>query len=115
SVGAIARLAEDEEPCGASRKARGGGGLGPGPMATALKLKRVSNLGWSENDYDVLLHDPAYAEPIVVGRIWKAHAVPRGVPPWHRGLGTRARTRQHRTPIYGYEPTREAAMAAHFE
>jgi len=76
-----------------------------------LTLKRVSNLGWSENDYDVLLHDPAYAEPIVVGRIWKAAAVPRGTPPWHPWLWTLAYGHhEDRTP-YGYA-TREAAMAA---
>ena len=79
----------------------------------SLVLKRVSNLGWSENDYDVLLHDPAYAEPIVVGRIMKAAAVPKGIPPWHPWLWTLAcRYRQHRTQTHGYERTREAAMAA---
>ena len=85
-------------------------------MTMSLVLKRVSNLGWSENDYDVLLHDPAYAEPIVVGRIMKAAAVPKGIPipPRHPvWVWTLAcRYRQHRTPTHGYEPTREAAMAA---
>jgi hypothetical protein len=49
------------------------------------------------------------ADGDVVGRIYKANAAPVGTPWmwtvafWHH---------EDRTPIYGYEPTREAAMAA---
>ena len=87
--------------------------MGSGAEMNELTLKRVSNLGWSENDYDVLLQDPAYAEPIVVGRIMKAAAVPRGIPPWHPWVWTLADGHhEDRTPTHGYEPTREAAMAA---
>jgi len=60
----------------------------------------------------VLLHDPAYAEPIGVGRIMKAAAEPVAFPlhPWLWTLA--CRYRQHRTPTHGYAPTLEAAMAA---
>jgi hypothetical protein len=58
---------------------------------------------WSDDDYDVL------ADGIVVGRIMKAAAAPGGTP-W---LGTLAYGHhEDRSPIYGYEATREAAMAA---
>ena len=58
---------------------------------------------WSDDDYDVL------AEGIVVGRIMKAVAAPVGQPwLWTLAYGHHA----DRSPIYGYEPTREAAMAA---
>jgi hypothetical protein len=72
-----------------------------------LILKRASasrsSGEWSDDDYDVL------TEGAVVGRIFKANAAPVGSPsmwtlifPHHEG----------RTPKHGYEPTREAAMAA---
>jgi hypothetical protein len=58
---------------------------------------------WSDDDYDVL------AEGIVVGRIMKSAAAAAGTP-W---LWTLAYCHhEDRSPIYGYEATREAAMAA---
>jgi hypothetical protein len=58
---------------------------------------------WNDDDFDVL------ANGAVVGRIFKANAAPVGTPrmwtlifPHHEG----------RSPIHGYEATREAAMAA---
>jgi hypothetical protein len=73
----------------------------------ALILKRApaSRLSgeWSDDDYDVL------ADGRVVGRIMKAAAAPVGSPwLWTLGYGRH----KDRTPIYGYEPTREAAMEA---
>src|SRR5215831_21263331 len=72
-----------------------------------LILKRAaasrSSGEWSEDDFDVL------ANGIVVGRIMKAAAGPVGMPwLWTLAYGHH----EDRTPIYGYEPTREAAMAA---
>ena len=55
------------------------------------------------DDYDVLCDDK------VVGRIMKAAAAPVGSPwLWRLAYGHH----EDRTPIFGYEPTREAAMAA---
>jgi hypothetical protein len=72
-----------------------------------LTLKRASasrlSGEWSDDDYDVL------AEGKVVGRITKAAAAPVGTPwLWTLLFGYH----EDRTPIYDYEPTREAAMAA---
>ena len=71
-----------------------------------LVLKRASasrpSGEWSDDDYDVL------CEGEVVGRIMKAAAAPVGQP-W---LWTLAYGHEDRTPTHGYEPTREAAMAA---
>jgi hypothetical protein len=72
-----------------------------------LILKRASasrsSGEWSNDDYDVL------CEGAVVGRIMKAAAAPVGSPwLWTLGYGRH----KDRTPIFGYEPTREAAMAA---
>jgi len=74
---------------------------------TTLLLKRASasrsSGKWSDDDYNVL------AEGIVVGRIMKAAAAPVGQPwLWTLAYGHH----EDRTPIHGYEPTREAAMAA---
>ena len=58
---------------------------------------------WSEDDYDVL------SEGEVVGRIMKVIAAPEDTPwMWTLAYG------QHRdrSPTHGFEPTREAAMAA---
>ena len=76
-------------------------------MVAALILKRASasrpSGQWSDDDFDVL------ADGAVVGRILKAAAAPIGTPwLWTLAFGHR----EDRTPIYGYEPTREAAMAA---
>ena len=71
-----------------------------------LALKRASasrpSGEWGENDYDVL------ADGVVVGRIVKAAATPVDKP-W---MWTAFGHRDDRTPTHGYEPTREAAMAA---
>jgi hypothetical protein len=70
-----------------------------------LKRASASHLFGERNDddYDVL------AEGKVVGRITKAAAAPVGTPwLWTLLFGYH----EDRTPIYGYEPTREAAMAA---
>jgi hypothetical protein len=55
---------------------------------------------WNDDDYDVL------ADDAVVGRIMKAHAAPMGAP-WMWTM-----LFDYRWPTHGYEPTREAAMAA---
>jgi hypothetical protein len=71
-----------------------------------LTLKRASasrpSGEWGEDDYDVL------ADSVVVGRIVKAAASPVGKP-W---MWTMLLYHEGRTPTHGYEPTREAAMAA---
>jgi len=72
-----------------------------------LVLKRASASRvfgeWREDDYDVL------ADGAVVGRIMKAAAAPVGTPwMWSLGYGYH----EDRSPIYGYEATREAAMTA---
>jgi hypothetical protein len=55
------------------------------------------------DDYDVL------ADGKAVGRIFKVHGAPVGTPwMWTLLLGYH----EGRTPTHGYEPTREAAMAA---
>jgi hypothetical protein len=76
-------------------------------MAEQLILKRASasrpSGEWSDDDFDVL------ADGVVVGRIFKANAGPVGSPwMWTLAFGHH----EDRAPIYGYEPTREAAMAA---
>jgi hypothetical protein len=72
-----------------------------------LILKRASasrpSGHWYDDDYDVL------CEGEVVGRIMKAAAAPVGQPwLWTLAYGFHG----DRTPTHGYEPTREAAMAA---
>jgi hypothetical protein len=58
---------------------------------------------WNDDDFDVL------AAGAVVGRIMKVHAAPVGSPwMWALAFGQH----EDRTPTHGYEPTREAAMAA---
>ena len=70
--------------------------------ARPMSASRMSG-EWSEDDYDVV------CEGVVVGSIMKAAAAPVGQP-W---LGTLDYGHhEDRTPTYGYEPTREAAMAA---
>jgi hypothetical protein len=72
-----------------------------------LILKRASTSRssgqWSDDDFDVLTGGA------VVGRIFKANAAPVGSPwMWTLAFGHH----EDRTPTHGYEPTREAAMAA---
>jgi hypothetical protein len=74
---------------------------------SSLVLKRASasrpSGEWNDDDYDVL------ADATVVGRIMKAAASPEGTPSmWTLIFGYH----EDRTPTHGYEPTREAAMAA---
>jgi hypothetical protein len=74
---------------------------------TQLILKRANDSRpsghWCEDDYDVLY------EGEVVGRLMKVIAAPEDTPwMWTLAYG------QHRdrSPTHGFEPTREAAMAA---
>ena len=72
-----------------------------------LILKRASasrtSGQWKEDDFDVL------ADGVVVGRIIKAAASPVDAPwLWTLAFGHH----EDRMPTHGYEPTREAAMAA---
>ena len=74
---------------------------------SSLILKRASvsrrSGEWSDDDYDVL------ADDVVVGRIMKAAAKPADASwLWTLAYGYH----EDRTPTHGYEPTREAAMAA---
>jgi hypothetical protein len=75
-----------------------------GAVVTTLILKTRAPIGeWTEDDYNVL------AEGEVVGRIMKVKAAPVDAPwMWTLAYG------QHKdgSPTHGYEPTREAAMAA---
>jgi catechol 2,3-dioxygenase-like lactoylglutathione lyase family enzyme len=58
---------------------------------------------WRNDDYDV------FEDSVVVGRIMKVHAAPVGSPwMWTLAFGHH----EDRMPTHGYEPTREAAMAA---
>jgi hypothetical protein len=73
----------------------------------ALILKRASasrpSGEWSDDDFDVL------ANGAVVGRIFKAAASPVGSSwMWTLAFGHH----EDRSPTHGYEPTRDAAMAA---
>jgi hypothetical protein len=57
----------------------------------------------NEDDFDVL------CDGVLVGRIMKTAAVPVGMSwVWTLAFGYH----EDRTPTHGYEPTREAAMAA---
>jgi hypothetical protein len=72
-----------------------------------LTLKRASasrsSGEWDDDDFDVL------ADGVVVGRIFNSNAGPVGSPwMWTLLFGYH----EDRTPTHGYEPTREAAMAA---
>jgi hypothetical protein len=74
---------------------------------SSLILKRASasrpSGEWKDDDYDVL------AEGVVVGRIMHAAAAPVGSPwLWTLAYGQH----EDRSPTHGYEPSREAAMAA---
>jgi len=75
--------------------------------ARSLTVKRTSasrpSGEWNDDDFDMLAHGA------VVGRIMKVHAAPIGSP-WMRTLAFGQH--EDRTPTHGYEPTREAAMAA---
>ena len=74
---------------------------------STLILKRASasrpSGEWKDDDFDVL------ADGFVVGRIFNAAAAPVGTP-WMWTLIYS--NHEDRSPTHGYEPTREAAMAA---
>jgi hypothetical protein len=70
-----------------------------------LTLKRASasrpSGEWNDDDFDVLTNGA------VVGRIFKVHAAPVGMPwMWTLAFGHH----EDRAPTHGYEATREAAM-----
>ena len=76
-------------------------------IQVGLTLKRASvsrpSGEWNDDDFDVL------ADGAVVGRIMKTAAASVGLPwMWTLAFGHH----EDRTPTHGYEPTREAAMAA---
>jgi len=76
---------------------------------TALLLKPASasrpSGEWNDDDYDY----DVLADGVVVGRIFNSNAGPVGSPwMWTLAFGHH----EDRTPTHGYEPTREAAMAA---
>jgi hypothetical protein len=75
---------------------------------TSLILKRASasrsSGQWSDDDYDVL------EDGVVVGRIFLLGAVSPPGRPWMWASGHSAATVKR--AAHGYEPTREAAMAA---
>jgi hypothetical protein len=75
-------------------------------MSGPLMLKRAAvsrpSGEWNDDDFDVL------ADGVVVGRIFKANGAPVGSSwMWTLAFGHH----EDRMPTYGYEPTREAAMA----
>jgi hypothetical protein len=74
-------------------------------MALILKRASASRASgeWNGDDFDVL------ADGVVVGRIFHAAAAPVGTP-WLWTLADGHH--EDRTPTHGYEPRREAAMAA---
>src|SRR5262249_16878982 len=81
----------------------GGAGMDKGYLILKRGSARRLCGGGREGDYDLL------AAGIVVGRIFKGAAAPCVVAwAWALAVGHH----EDRTPIYGYEPTREAAMAA---
>jgi hypothetical protein len=72
-----------------------------------MMLKRAStsrpSSEWNDDDFDVV------SDGVVVGRIFNAAASPVGTPwMWTLAFGHH----ENRMPTHGYEPTREAAMAA---
>jgi hypothetical protein len=71
-------------------------------MSPPLILKRASASDPDDN-YEVL------ADGVVVGRIMRVAAAPERTP-WFWSLASDYR--KDRTPTDGYEPTRQAAMAA---
>jgi len=70
-------------------------------MTQSLILKRAP-IGWNQDDYDVVENG------VIVGRIFLDAVGPRGCP-WMWASGHNG---DYRRAAHGYEPTREAAMAA---
>jgi hypothetical protein len=83
--------------------------VGGEPMSSLiLKRAKVSRPSgqWRDDDYDVI------CKGAVVGRVFLSPAVPQD----RRWMWTLAHgCHEDRTPTHGYEPTREAAMAAFAE
>jgi hypothetical protein len=71
-------------------------------MSISLIVKRAP-IGWNQDDYDVV------CDGALVGRIFLAAAAPADRQ-WMWTISYRHH--RNRTPTHGYEPTREAAMAA---
>jgi hypothetical protein len=67
-----------------------------------LILKRAP-IGWNQDDYDVLENG------VIIGRIFKVPVAPPDRP-WMRASSHSAATVKR--TAHGYEPTRQAAMAA---
>jgi hypothetical protein len=70
-----------------------------------LRKSSMSRAGAeAPDDYDV-----TGADGLVIGRIFRASTAPAGTPwMWTLAYGQH----EDRTPMHGYEPTREAAMQA---
>jgi hypothetical protein len=83
-------------------------------LMTDLLLRRVSESragSEGQDDYDVI-----GADGFVIGRIFRATTAPAGTPwSWALAYGNHEVNHEDRTPTHGYEPTREAAMAAFAE
>jgi hypothetical protein len=93
--------------CSRSARTMEGSASKIGRAMSQLILKRASASRpggeWDDDDYDVV------TDGVTVGRIMKAAAAPVGTPwLWTLGYGHH----EDRSPTHGYEPTREAAMAA---
>jgi hypothetical protein len=87
--------------CGAGGEARGGRGLGTVSqliLKCAMALRRF----WRRRDSCNVV-----ADGIVVGRIFLSPTAPK-----HRPWMWTSNEHKGRPPAFGYEPTREAAMAA---
>jgi hypothetical protein len=68
---------------------------------STLILRRAP-IGWNQDDYDVL------EDGVIVGRIFKVPIAPQDQP-W---MWTSGHKLDIKRAAHGYEPTREAAMAA---
>jgi hypothetical protein len=86
---------------------RGPGTTKAAPVTTAAQMSRLilkrAPIGWNQDDYDVLCNG------VLVGRIFLSPAAPEATP-WMWTIGYNHH--KNHTPSYGYEPTREASMAA---
>jgi hypothetical protein len=65
-------------------------------------ILRRAPIGWNQDDYDVL------EDGVIVGRIFKVPIAPKDQS-WMWASGHNG---DYRRAAHGYEPTREAAMAA---
>jgi hypothetical protein len=77
-----------------------GRGFFLGPILKRAAVSQPSGQ-WRDDDHDVLENG------VMVGRIFRSPSAPM-----HRPWMWAIRERKGRTPVHGYEPTREAAMAA---